>query len=86
MEAEVQSITSQALAFTAQGVAYAMTLLGMWCSGRKSLWGPMLGLAGCVPWSIIGITSGTYSLLPFNLIIAALYVRTIILWRRDAKS
>lgn len=60
-----------------------MSLVGMWLYGRKSLWGPLIGILDTVPWVLIAWLTHTYYVLAFDVALAALSLRTLILWRRD---
>lgn len=62
-----------------------MSLVSMWFYGRKSLWGPFIGIFDTVPWVLIAWLTHTYYVLAFDVTLAALAIRTLWLWKRDAQ-
>lgn len=64
-----------------QGIAFGGSLLSIWLTGRKSLWGPILGAVGFLPWSFLAYSSHLYGMIAFNAVLTGLHIRNIILWR-----
>lgn len=63
--------------------AYGGTLLGMWLNGRKYPGGPLLGVIGFIPWSILALSSHMFLMVAFNAIMSSLQLRAFLIWRRD---
>lgn len=70
------------LKLAAELAATAGTVTSLWLAGRKSLWGPVVGIANFLPWTTFAVATESYVLIALNLVIAALHVRCLVLWRR----
>jgi hypothetical protein len=67
---------------TLQVIACGLSLASMWFYGRKSLWGPAIGILDTLPWAILSWLTHTYLVLAFDMLIGALAVRTLYVWRK----
>ncbi len=71
------------ISLISQGFAVAITLLGLWLTGHKSIWAPILGIANLIPWMVFAVSVHGWLLIPMNLVIAWLHYRNYRLWRTN---
>lgn len=64
-------------------ICFATSLLSVWFGGSRKLIGPIFGVVGFVPWTIMAVQTEQYGLIPLNVIIAILQARAFLLWRRE---
>jgi hypothetical protein len=76
-------LSTDSLMVTLQVAACGMSLASMWFYGRKHLLGPVFGVLDFPPWAAVAWLTHTYYVLAFDVLITALAVRTLFLWRRD---
>lgn len=63
-----------------------MVLLVVFLMGRKTIWGPITGVATQTCWVVYTILTQQYSLLVSMTALGLLYVWVIFRWSRDAKA
>lgn len=64
-------------------VCFLSSGLSVWFGGSHKLLGPIFGIVGFIPWTILAVTTEQYGLIPLNVLITVLQVRAFILWRRE---
>lgn len=64
-------------------LCFSTTLASTWFGGSKKLLGPIFGMVGFIPWTIMAVDTEQWGLLALNCVIFALQARAFILWRRD---
>ena len=64
-------------------VCFFTSSLSVWFNGSRKLLGPLFGVIGLIPWTILAVSSEQWGLVPLNLIITALQMRAFMLWRRE---
>lgn len=63
----------------------ATTVVVLWLTGNKSIWAPIGGLINNVLWIGYAIYIHQYGLVIGSLCMGAMYIRALILWRRDER-
>lgn len=61
-------------------------LVAYWLVGNKRQAGWWLGLGGGIPWLAFMIFSGIWGMLPLVAGLQVIYIRNLLLWRREARS
>jgi hypothetical protein len=74
-------VVSASLAF--QIAASAMTILGSWLYGSKSLWGPAISVLSQVPWWLLMVHESLWGLLPVNAMMLVIHTRNFIRWKHE---
>jgi len=59
--------------------------VGLWMQARKHRIAPMLGALSEIAWVVWEIYAGLWSVIPWSIFWAALYIRTWLHWEHDAK-
>ena len=68
-----------------QIVAIGTTLGSIYLTGRKSVWGPLLGgPIGLVPWTAFYLMVGAPLMIGLSLVITALHLNILRDWRRQS--
>ena len=62
------------------------TLVSIYYGGNHKLIGPVFGIAGVLPWTLMAIQTRQWGMIPLNIIIAFLQARALHLWRRDGAT
>jgi hypothetical protein len=70
------------LALWLQLGASLTTIAATWFTGNKSLRGPQLALVSQIFWWSLMITSGLWGLLPLNIVMLCMHVRTYNKWSK----
>jgi hypothetical protein len=59
------------------------SVLSVYFTPRRQLLGPIFGIIGIVPWTMLAVVSRQWGLMPVNIIITVLHLRTVLLWKHD---
>jgi hypothetical protein len=65
-------------------LAGVSVLVCQWLYGNKSVWGPVVGLVGQVPWLGLIVATGAWGLLVSWVPMTAIHARNLWRWRREA--
>ena len=60
-----------------------LTILSLWLMGNKSIWGPIVGLVACIPWTIFTFVTKQWGLIPGNIAVAIVNARNLYLWTKN---
>jgi nicotinamide riboside transporter PnuC len=63
-----------------------ISVLVLWLTGNKSVWGMRLGLANQVLWFIYVIVTKQYGLLIGVIAFTIVYIRNLIKWEKEKKA
>jgi hypothetical protein len=67
-------------------IAAVFTLTGLWLTGNRSLAAPIIGMINFIPWTLFAYVTEAWPLIPMNMVITMLHLRTFIKWRRHGSS
>jgi hypothetical protein len=67
-------------------LASVATIAAWWAYGNRSVWGPILALAGQVPWAIVNALSGAAGLWICWVFVTVVQVRNLRRWMKVAAT